>query len=298
MTRFRLLNFGLLVCFVAVSDYALAPSAHADHYFPPNEVKDFISKNQSCALAFATGKAGKLNSKVYCMWDGVAGQGTIREERGCFLGTFDVYTNKYNSMFVPQVSMTGGVKGGCNAETMKRILMKTPVARFSGRGQGTVFQFWNDEVGSFQLWIVTDPLGVLANTKWNVVGKARVSTGSNKVIVMRGAPVKPQKKLPRMKIEDITVGSGDEVKVGKYVQLKYVEKLGSGQEVRHSTVNIQVGVDDYFQGRERQWLAGMKAGGKRRITLPATLSDATYEHPEAVPPSTIVIYEIEDVPVK
>jgi peptidylprolyl isomerase len=74
-------------------------------------------------------------------------------------------------------------------------------------------------------------------------------------------------------IEDITVGDGDEATVGKRVQAHYVgvthdtgEQFDASWD-RGDALEFQLGVGMVIAGWD-EGIAGMKVGGRRRLTIP------------------------------
>lgn len=77
-------------------------------------------------------------------------------------------------------------------------------------------------------------------------------------------------------IEDITVGDGNEAKAGNNVEVHYVGVAWSTQREfdaswnRGDTFEFRLGAGQVIAGWD-QGVAGMKVGGRRRLTIPAHL---------------------------
>lgn len=77
-------------------------------------------------------------------------------------------------------------------------------------------------------------------------------------------------------IEDITVGSGNEARAGANVEVHYVGVAWSTQKEfdaswnRGDTFEFRLGAGQVISGWD-QGVAGMKVGGRRRLTIPAHL---------------------------
>ena len=77
-------------------------------------------------------------------------------------------------------------------------------------------------------------------------------------------------------IEDITVGDGNEAKAGAVVEVHYVGVAWSTQKEfdaswnRGDTFEFRLGAGQVISGWD-QGVAGMKVGGRRRLTIPAHL---------------------------
>ena len=94
---------------------------------------------------------------------------------------------------------------------------------------------------------------------------------------------KPQIDIPsgqspsyQLEIEDITVGDGDEARSGHTVEVHYVGvSWSNGQEFdaswdRGDSFKFGLGKGQVIPGWD-QGVAGMKVGGRRRITIPPNL---------------------------
>ena len=81
----------------------------------------------------------------------------------------------------------------------------------------------------------------------------------------------------QLEIEDITVGDGDEAVAGRVVEVHYVgvswqtRKQFDASWDRGSTFKFGLGKGQVIPGWD-QGVAGMKVGGRRRITIPPMLA--------------------------
>ena len=81
----------------------------------------------------------------------------------------------------------------------------------------------------------------------------------------------------QLEIEDIEVGTGDEAATGKVVEVHYVGvSWATGNQFdaswdRGDTFKFGLGKGQVIQGWD-QGLAGMRVGGRRRITIPPMLA--------------------------
>lgn len=77
-----------------------------------------------------------------------------------------------------------------------------------------------------------------------------------------------------MSIEDLKVGNGQPAKPGKHVSLYYVGKLTNGKKFDSTTngdgFKFRLGKGEVIRGWD-VGVAGMKVGGKRRLTIPAAM---------------------------
>ena len=79
-------------------------------------------------------------------------------------------------------------------------------------------------------------------------------------------------KLERMVIDDIKIGTGDEVQMGDVVSVHYAGRLQDGTEfdnsrTRGSAFEFEVGGGQVIEGWE-EGLVGMKVGGERILVIP------------------------------
>lgn len=96
-------------------------------------------------------------------------------------------------------------------------------------------------------------------------------------------PSKPQVEIPadtapsyQLELDDIEVGDGPEAEAGHRVEVHYVGvSWSTGNEFdaswnRGDTFKFKLGAGQVIQGWD-QGVAGMKVGGRRRITIPPML---------------------------
>uniref|UniRef100_A0A2M3Z233 FK506-binding protein n=1 Tax=Anopheles braziliensis TaxID=58242 RepID=A0A2M3Z233_9DIPT len=98
-------------------------------------------------------------------------------------------------------------------------------------------------------------------------------------------------------VEDIKVGSGPEAKPGKKVAVYYVGRLKQNNKVFDSTSSgggfkFALGRGEVIKGWDLG-VAGMKVGGKRRLTIPHKLAYGTKGSPPVIPPCSTLVFEVE-----
>ncbi len=104
-----------------------------------------------------------------------------------------------------------------------------------------------------------------------------------------------------LKIEDITVGTGREVKSGDVVTIHYLGTLPDGTKFdssydRNEPYETQIGVGTVIKGWDLG-VVGMKVGGKRKLTIPPALGYGESGSGQ-IPPNATLIFELELVGIK
>lgn len=100
-----------------------------------------------------------------------------------------------------------------------------------------------------------------------------------------------------LKYQDVTVGTGAEATPGKRVTVHYTGWLTDGTKIdssvdRGQPYTITLGAGEVIQGWD-QGIAGMKVGGKRKLTIPHQLAYGPSGRPPVVPPSATLLFDIE-----
>ena len=118
-------------------------------------------------------------------------------------------------------------------------------------------------------------------------------------------PIMPTLSLSQvteLKIEDIEVGTGQEVKNGDTVVMNYIGTLEDGTKFdssydRNQSFETQIGVGQVIQGWDKG-VPGMKVGGKRKLTIPYQLAYGENGIPGVIPARATLIFEVELVSIK
>jgi FKBP-type peptidyl-prolyl cis-trans isomerase len=99
-----------------------------------------------------------------------------------------------------------------------------------------------------------------------------------------------------LKVEEVQIGTGDVAAAGKKVTVHYTGTLTDGTKFdssvdRNQPFTFTLGAGEVIQGWD-QGVAGMKVGGKRKLTIPASLgygSRAT----GPIPANSTLIFDVE-----
>jgi FKBP-type peptidyl-prolyl cis-trans isomerase len=100
-----------------------------------------------------------------------------------------------------------------------------------------------------------------------------------------------------LEIEVLTEGTGHEAVAGKNVHVHYTGWLTDGQKFDSSRDRGQPFVFPLGAGRVikgwDQGVAGMKEGGKRRLTIPPELGYGPNGAGRIIPPNATLVFEVE-----
>ena len=121
---------------------------------------------------------------------------------------------------------------------------------------------------------------------------------------------KPEVEVPvgetpsyQLELEDITVGDGDEAVAGKVVEVHYVGvawKDGSQFDAswdRGKTFKFGLGRGQVISGWD-QGVAGMRVGGRRRITIPPMLAYGKRGAGRAIGPDETLVFVVDLISVR
>ncbi len=98
-------------------------------------------------------------------------------------------------------------------------------------------------------------------------------------------------------IEDITVGDGDTAEAGHNVSVHYTGWLTDGTKFDSSVdrgrpFQFELGAGRVIKGWD-QGVAGMKIGGKRKLTIPPELGYGSRGAGAVIPANATLVFEVE-----
>ena len=105
-----------------------------------------------------------------------------------------------------------------------------------------------------------------------------------------------------LKIEEMVVGQGAEAVKGKQVTVHYTGWLTDGKKFDSSKdhgepFKFALGRGQVIEGWD-QGVAGMKVGGKRKLTIPPELGYGARGAGGVIPPNATLVFEVELLGVK
>jgi FKBP-type peptidyl-prolyl cis-trans isomerase len=103
--------------------------------------------------------------------------------------------------------------------------------------------------------------------------------------------------VEELKIEDIKTGTGAEAKAGNSVTVHYTGTLTDGTKFdssldRSEPFTFNLGAGDVIAGWD-QGVAGMKVGGKRKLTIPSSMAYGDSGVPGAIPGGATLVFDVE-----
>jgi FKBP-type peptidyl-prolyl cis-trans isomerase len=100
-----------------------------------------------------------------------------------------------------------------------------------------------------------------------------------------------------LKYEDLKEGTGDEAKEGNTVEVHYTGWLKDGKKFdssldRKQPFSFKLGAGKVIKGWD-EGVAGMKVGGKRKLTIPPALGYGARGAGNVIPPDAELTFEVE-----
>ncbi len=108
--------------------------------------------------------------------------------------------------------------------------------------------------------------------------------------------------MENLQIEELTAGTGVEATQGKTVDVHYTGWLTDGTKFDSSVdrgrpFSFALGAGRVIKGWD-QGVAGMKVGGKRKLTIPPELGYGARGAGAVIPPGATLVFEVELLAVK
>ncbi len=111
------------------------------------------------------------------------------------------------------------------------------------------------------------------------------------------AQAQTDNNVQELKIDDQKVGSGAEAVSGKSITVHYTGTLTDGTKFdssvdRGEPFTFNLGAGEVIQGWDKGF-AGMKVGGKRKLTIPSDMAYGERGAGASIPPNSTLIFEVE-----
>ncbi len=108
--------------------------------------------------------------------------------------------------------------------------------------------------------------------------------------------------MANLQIQELQIGTGEEAKAGMSVSVHYTGWLTNGTKFdssldRNSAFSFELGASQVIKGWD-QGVAGMKVGGKRKLTIPPELGYGARGAGGVIPGNATLIFEVELLGVK
>jgi FKBP-type peptidyl-prolyl cis-trans isomerase len=121
-------------------------------------------------------------------------------------------------------------------------------------------------------------------------GGAGTTAGGNEVTLPNG-----------LKYVDVKVGEGPLAENGKMVAVHYTGRLTDGTQFDSSEgrepYSLKLGNGEVIKGWD-EGLKGMRAGGKRKLTIPPDMAYGPKGYPPVIPPNATLVFDVELVSVQ
>lgn len=141
-------------------------------------------------------------------------------------------------------------------------------------------------------------IGVVGLLYWSANSVDTKSSATKDVVVNNNTNTITMADVTELKIEDEVVGTGATATAGDKVTVDYVGMLTNGKvfdaSKSHGSTGFTftLGAGQVIKGWD-QGVAGMKVGGKRKLTIPASLGYGASGAGGVIPPNATLIFEVE-----
>lgn len=140
------------------------------------------------------------------------------------------------------------------------------------------------------------PIPTIAQEVEQIVKEIEVNPSPSTQSADINVTITPMQEVNELIIEDLVEGTGDKAVSGKKVSVNYKGTLINGTQFdssydRGQPFNFTLGAGQVIEGWD-QGVAGMKVGGKRKLTIPPKLGYGSRDM-GTIPPNSVLIFEVE-----
>jgi FKBP-type peptidyl-prolyl cis-trans isomerase len=134
------------------------------------------------------------------------------------------------------------------------------------------------------------------STSANISGTGTDTLGAETLATPEASVSAKQNMDNKLVIQDEVIGTGSEAVTGKKVTVNYTGTLTNGTKFdssydRSQPFSFTLGAGEVIQGWD-QGVAGMKVGGKRKLTIPPALGYGSQDM-GSIPPNSTLVFEVE-----
>src|SRR3989344_2231136 len=106
-----------------------------------------------------------------------------------------------------------------------------------------------------------------------------------------------QEQVSELKIEDLQVGTGKQTQASDKVSVHYAGPLPDGKKFdssldRNQPFEFSLGSGQVIKGWD-QGIVGIRVGGKRKLTIPASLAYGDHGVGGVIPPGATLVFDVE-----
>jgi peptidylprolyl isomerase len=169
-------------------------------------------------------------------------------------------------------------------------------------GEGAVIRGWDEgvvgmKVGGIRKLFIPSDMGYGAS------GKGKIPPYADLMFEVELVGFAKPPAPPKVRIENLKVGTGAEAKAGTMVKVHYTGWLANGGSKFDSSLDrgkpfeFKLGAGKVIKGWD-DGVVGMKVGGKRKLHIPAALGYGAGGSGATIPPNSDLVFEVELLDVR
>lgn len=160
-------------------------------------------------------------------------------------------------------------------------------------------------LSGYIFFVVAITVGIIYFLNYKSEPETKITETQKRVVAESSSKsdnIKMQENVTELKIEDLVVGTGAEAVNGKLITVNYTGTLTDGTKFDSSLnpgrtpFEFTLGAGQVIQGWDKGF-NGMKIGGKRKLTIPASMGYGS-QGTGPIPGNATLIFEVELLGVK